>query len=143
MTLQYKTGTIVPFETLVGLTFSVVRRLHEDERTIRDGADEGILFEGERTFVLLHAQDCCEEVYLEDCNGNLNDLVNTEIVSAVRAVSEALETSKCGDTETWSFYHLRTHLGDVTLRFVGSSNGYYSETVDLYEITPTTQENIQ
>lgn len=124
---------MVPFETLRGLTFESVRVVGEDEiLTTFQRGDDAVLFEGERTFAIMHRVDCCEDVILEDCNGDLADLVGTPIFSAAEAVSES-QPGEVEESLTWSFYHLRTSKGDVTLRFRGASNGYYSETVQLYE----------
>lgn len=111
--------------TLVGKTLISV--------TGKKGGNE-IVFEttdGEK-YKLYHYQDCCEAVYVEDICGDLEDLVGTPIVTAD-------ENSKKGensdwDTFTWTFYNIRTIKGTVTIRFYGTSNGYYSERVDFVRV---------
>lgn len=83
-------------------------------------------------FALGHAPDCCEEVWLEDVVGDPADLVG-----AVVRIAE--ESSKSGDDDkgrrndsrTWTFYRLVTDKADLTLRWCGESNGYYSEEVNF------------
>jgi hypothetical protein len=116
-------NSIMNFESLVGKT---LYRAWSDH----DSATFETVY-GER-FKLYHEQECCEDVYLAEIHGNLSDLLNDKILEA----SERTETWDSADQSmTATFYHISTMFASVTLRFVGTSNGYYSEAVDFVQIS--------
>ena len=88
-------------------------------------------------FTMAHQQDCCESVRLEDIIGDLDDLLNSPILQAEESISDEhpddYVSSGYDESFTWTFYKLATIKGYVTLRWLGESNGYYSEGVDLFE----------
>lgn len=93
--------------------------------------DNAIFFEDYNgdTFVLKHHQECCEDVYIEDICGDLEDIKHDIIISAEEVTNQK---DGGGDgSETWTFYKIDTKKGGVTIRFYGTSNGYYSETASL------------
>jgi hypothetical protein len=85
----------------------------------------------EESYTLAHEQECCEEVYLESVDGDLADLVGSPILLAEKTSNSGNCENNDWDTFTWTFYKLATVKGWVTLRFYGTSNGYYSEEVDF------------
>lgn len=93
------------------------------------GCEDALIFENDvQKYVFYHAQDCCESVTIEDITGELADLENVPILKA----EEVVHTSeKNYDSETWTFYKFATNKGYVDVRWYGTSNGYYSEDVDL------------
>ncbi len=85
--------------------------------------------------------DCCASCSIEDICGDTKDLIG-EIVRAEDPSSldqfdeneEAKKTNGGYDPEsfTWTFYIVGTNKGTVTIRWYGSSNGYYSESPRFY-----------
>lgn len=88
----------------------------------------------QRKFKLYHRQDCCESVYIESIVGNIEDLYGYPLIFVEESTPHALALDEYDHSHTWTFYRLRNHKGDVTIRFYGTSNGYYSEKVDFMEI---------
>lgn len=119
------------FNGLVGKTLTRVERIN-DER-IEFDCSSG------KTYHMWHHQDCCESVEIESVVGSLSDLVGTPILMAEESTSgdRPVDWPKPEyepDSETWTFYRLRTIRGSVDIRWWGSSNGYYSESVDFDEV---------
>ena len=95
-----------------------------------------LLFEtaqGER-FMFSHQQDCCERVDINDIVGDLEDLVGEPLLVAEQVEGETPVDFNEREYEsvTWTFYKFATRKGYVDVRWLGESNGYYSEGVDLF-----------
>jgi hypothetical protein len=80
-----------------------------------------------------HIQDCCESVYIESIVGDLADLQNEVLLGAEEVEGEIPASFDENDYEScsWTFYKFRTRKGYVDVRWLGESNGYYSESVSL------------
>ena len=85
--------------------------------------------------VMGHYQDCCEEVSVLDVVGDVADLIDAMVVDAREETSDATGQKIDGrfvdDSATWTFYIIQTDKGAVTIRWLGTSNGYYSESVNF------------
>ena len=108
------------FEDLKGKVLTNIERVGDEELifTCQDGSK----------YKMYHEQDCCEDVRIEDVNGDLSDLLNSEVMVAEERTNEG-ETD--WGSETWTFYTIRTHKASVDIRWHGESNGYYSESVNF------------
>jgi hypothetical protein len=104
-------------------------------------ADDGeMIFENAtERYVFSHQQDCCESVYIESIVGDLQDLVNTPILIAEESTGDtpADSTATPYDSYTWTFYKFATFKGWVDIRWLGESNGYYSESINVEYIKKT------
>lgn len=97
----------------------------------KHGEEVKFTLDDDSTLVMSHWQDCCEQVWLEEWDGDVEDLIGSPITLAVERVEEG-DHKNGWDTETHTFYKLATNKGDVNIRWVGTSNGYYSESVDFW-----------
>lgn len=120
------------FEELIGKTFTTIEGAFK-------GSDE-ICFKTDTAeeYIMYHAQDCCEFVEVEDICGDIEDLIGVPILSAEEVVkdNEGERLNDNDDSFTWTFYKLSTIKGDVTIRWYGASNGYYSEKVTMTRYCP-------
>ena len=110
------------FSDLVGKVITKI--VHIDDDQIDFFCEDG------NEYRMLHHQDCCESVGIKDICGNLEDLVGEKILLA-EATSNQEDDEEYGDSTTWTFYKLGSNGGHVDISWVGSSNGYYSESVNF------------
>lgn len=131
---DYDYDAIPNFEDLVGKTLRSVTK--EKDELIRFESNDGTVYD------MFHCQCCCEHVYIESVIGDLDDLVGTPILVAEEATSRKLPGPEVepdvddyvAESQTWTFYKLRTIKGSVDIRWYGTSNGYYSESVNFYRL---------
>lgn len=118
----------VEMHDLVGLVFTRIE--HEDSRLTFHADLDG------RVFTMKHDQDCCESVYIESIVGDLDDLLFSPILMAEESTNSDQpipDGEYSDDSYTWTFYKLATIKGYVDIRWYGTSNGYYSESVHITE----------
>jgi hypothetical protein len=116
---------------LIGQTLISVERFGNDFVEFRSASG--------KSWEMYYEQDCCAECSIEDITGDLQDLVGSPILMAEESTNESEKPNTYGDTQTWTFYKLATLKGYVTIRWYGSSNGYYSEHASFREMGPVSK----
>lgn len=123
-------GDSVPFKFLEGRTLrSVEGTKHSSQLLFTDT--------GGNIYKMFHWEDCCESVEIDDICGDINDIIGSPILLAEESTNtDEPRKNEDGSDEyaesfTWTFYKLSTIKGHVTIRWYGSSSGYYSESVDF------------
>lgn len=119
------------FSDLIGITLAKVE-IEPGMARLYFTAEDG------RKFMLYHDQDCCEDVSINDIEGDLKDLIGHPITLAEESSNSEQQPGQVvdypGESFTWTFYRIFTAKGGVVIRWFGSSNGYYSESVDFCEV---------
>ena len=103
-------------------------------KDIKIEGTESILFidKDDIEYEMFHDYDCCENVYIEDICGDINNLIGSKIIMAEEVINRDLSPlNEFDESYTWTFYKFATVKGYVTIRWYGESNGYYSEKVDF------------
>ena len=103
--------------------------------------DFGFLMDDGTVYRFYHNQGCCESVSVEDICGDISDLIGSPLLHVEVATSNDAKpidpftgvqcTLGYEDSQTWTFYKFATIKGSVTIRWLGQSNGYYGESVDI------------
>jgi hypothetical protein len=120
----------VEVSSLLGQVIREVRYNGSDEiRFIMDNDDE---------YIMLHEQDCCESVTVEDIVGDLHDLEGSPLLIA-EEVSNGEDplgwvADEYTESYTWTYYRFSTIRGSVSIRWYGTSNGYYGESVSFLRV---------
>jgi hypothetical protein len=110
-------------EDMVGKVFTRVTGGVGDGEMVFENATE--------RFVFFHSQDCCENVDINDIAGDLQDLCGEPLWIAVEVSGATEPDEEHYESYTYTFYKFATRKGYVDVRWLGESNGYYSEGVSL------------
>lgn len=109
---------------MLGVVFT---KVENNGYELRFECDDGV-------FVFEHDQSCCESVNIESVVGDLQDLVGEPLLLAEESSGETPADHNFAyepESYTWTFYKFATRKGYVDVRWLGTSNGYYSESVAL------------
>lgn len=125
------------FEILKGKTLIKIIRTDPDE-----SGNDALLFyvTDDEVYKMWHDQGCCESVYIEDICGDMDNLIGSPILIAEERSNRddppknQSHIDYGDESHTWTFYEIATLKGSVTIRWYGTSNGYYSEGVDFGRI---------
>ena len=136
---KYKEGLAVnKIPELLGETVEQIEVVQQGDVFEDDSkaSDDEIYFmlKNGKTIRMYHPQDCCEQVSIQDINGDLDDLIGNPLLVAEEVESSG-HSGHGDDSSTWTFYKFATVKGYVDIRWLGTSNGYYSESVYIDEVS--------
>jgi len=115
-----------------GHTLAEIRQL--DSGDIRFSTTDG------KKYLMNHHQDCCESVYVYEIFGQLSDLIGKPLTIATENTGTESpagcpdQQDSCYESHTWTEYTFATEDHTVRIVWLGTSNGYYSESVQIEEV---------
>ena len=116
------------FFELKGKTITLIDGINSDDSdTIITTSDGSI-------YTLTHIQDCCENVRVYGSVGNIDDVLNEEVI--VAEDTNPMDNPNAPDykyyeSATWSQFRIVTNKGSFEIWWLGESNGYYGESVSV------------
>ena len=117
----------INLEALKGKTIDRIEGLEKGSEEVRIFTQDG----GE--YLFYHSQDCCESVDLYDLEADCEDWSGALILDAFESSNsdEGEKPGEYAESWTWTFYKIETSKGGIWMRWLGESNGYYSESVEI------------
>ena len=109
---------------MIGKVFDSIG-ISQDKTEILFVCDEGL-------YKMYHEQSCCEYVVIESIVGNMDDLLYVKLMGAEEIIN--VGEPEDHQSSTYTFYKFRTTKGYVDIRWIGTSNGYYSEGVSFVKV---------
>lgn len=88
-----------------------------------------------RKIKIYHSQDCCESVGIEGVEGDYHKLIGEILVDVSEEIAGDNPPYEHCESWTWTTHKFRTTKDTVIVKWIGTSNGYYSETVSIKDIT--------
>jgi len=114
------------FSTMTGRTLTSIEGCSKESEEITFHTNEG------DRFVLSDPKDY-SLVQVEDICGDVTDLIGTPILQAEETSSNENPPDRPHEFSfTWTFYRISTIKGQVVIRWLGESNGYYAESAYFY-----------
>jgi hypothetical protein len=120
-------------------TVEVYTDRHLDENGEADISDVVFVNDKGEAYRMYHEQDCCECVIVNEIHAGV------EITDCEEFIFRS--ESEWGDSATHSFFKLIWHVEkpwkrrcEITIHWLGTSNGYYGEGVSLVEMREKTNE---
>ena len=117
------------FSELLGKTFITIEGLYKGSNQVTFTCSDGSVYR-------MNNDGSSSYVVIADVCGDNKDLMNSPILRAEERISNSNGMGVYSDeniegSHTWSFYALATINGYVDIRWLGTSNGYYSERVNI------------
>lgn len=115
----------------------IAKLVGETLKYVDDCGDEILLTtESGKKYKIYHSQDCCESVSILDTKGDWHKLIG-KVIRVAEHDEETPDKEEIDyyDSATLTTITFKTDDETVISRWIGTSNGYYSESVDIKDIT--------
>lgn len=111
---------------MIGQTPVEIDGMKEGSEAVRIKTAEG------NELLLRYEQDCCASCSIAQVDGDPLDLLGAPLRMCELVDNDEPAREDYEESFTWTFVKFATVHGYVTLRWYGSSNGYYSEAPTAY-----------